>query len=309
MLTRLRFFLRETINMRRGFFARGICGVLSVLSFLLPFSASAFTVSPSVVDFTVPSDGSSVSQVVSLLNTTDIEQTYEAKVQEVFFAEDGSIASFAEVDRRIGASVDVSRLTLLPGEEGALTIAFAHPEEIRSSHVFGLVITEKNGEVDQLSQAFVVLFFPEGALSETLPMFRIDLFTILREGKDFVGVAQFTNTGEALVRPASLIVVTDRFHNEIGRYAFAQYEGRLPLGTSRTISSMLPFSSFGWWHPGGDVTFTLLSVADGGNEVQQASVVYATRPGVGVLFVGALIILFGSIFVLFLWKRRGILRR
>jgi len=273
----------------------------------IPFGCFAFTVSPSVIDVPFTSE-EPVVQVISVTNTTAIVQTYEARIQEVFFAEDGSIASFADVDSRVGVSVDESHLQLEPGVEGAFAVTFSHPEAVASSQVFGLLITEYGGDVQQISGGFVALLFPEKVVTDELLSFRIDLFTVVQEHDDIRVVAQFANTGDVLVRPSSIIVVTNQFDREIERFVFADHEGRLPVGTARVFSENLPFDSFGVFHLGGEVTFTLLSLAEGGGEVQRASAVLATRPGIGIFYIAGILSVLLLVGFVFLVKRRGILR-
>lgn len=278
---------------------------VSIASFLfLPFPCLAFTVSPAVVDVPFVAQ-ERVVQVFSIVNTTERVQTYVVEIQEVFFAQDGNVSSFADSDPRLGAFVDVPRLSLAPGAEGMITVTFSFPEMVSPSDVFGLVLTEQEGDAQDLSSGFVALLFPTGITSD-VPAFRIDAFTVVEDGHDLRVVGQFTNTGTILARPASFVVVHDRFAHEISRFVFAEHEGRLPVGTTRVFSEALPFS-FGFFHLGGDVTFTLWSFAEGSDDVQRASVVLATRPGLGIFFIAG-----GFVFLLFVaiifFYRRGILR-
>lgn len=289
----MRFFLRN---------------VIIFLALLFPFSCLAFSVSPAVVDVAFPIDGSVVTQVFSLTNTQEVAQTYVAKVQEVTFTADGSIAGFSDVSSDIGAVVDPSQVTVLSGGTQTFTVTFTHSDVVTSAQIFALFLTEKGGDHQEVSDAFAALLFPQGIASSSLPSLRIDAFTFIDDGGDIRAVAQLTNTSDVLVRPASMLIGQDRFGKEIGRWVFAPDAGRLPVGTTRVVSDILPLTSLGFWHVGGDVTFTLLSIPDTGGDVQRASITFFTYPGIGIWIVGGAVLLFGVGIVVFFFKKRGILR-
>lgn len=295
--------------MFRVFFRR-VALFSSLLFFFFPSLVFAFEVSPSVVDLSFGEDVSEVTQVFSIINTFDEVRLYEARVQQVTFASDGSIASFSDISSEIGATVSPPFAEVNPALEQTFTVTFTHPEVVTADQVFALVIRERSTQGDELLSGFVALVFPQDILGASTPSFRIDAFTVVPsvEQNALEAFAQFTNTGSVLARPASIIVVSNRFGRELGRFAFASYEGRLPVGTTRVVSDLLPPPDFGFWHVGGPVTFTLLSVPVEGGEVQGASVKISSSVGVGILLIGALLVFFGSCLVVFLLKKRGILR-
>lgn len=287
---------------------RGIAVFLLAFFFSsIPVSCFAFSVSPSVADVSFATSGE-VTQIFSVVNTQDVAQTYDARVQTVLFAADGSIGSFADVASGIQVSVDPREAVIAPGESGVFTVTFLGPQHVSSSDVFALILTENSTDSQEVSDAFAALIFPQGIASEDPGSLRIDAFTFLRDGADIRAVAQLTNTSEVLVRPVSLLVAQDGFGHEIGRFAFAQNAGRLPVGTTRVVSDVVSFSALGFWHLGGDVTFTLLSIPDTGGVVQQATLVFFTYPGMGVWIVGGVFLFFLLGIFLLLVKRRGILR-
>lgn len=274
--------------------------------FCVPRFVSAFQVSPSVVDLSF-SDASVVTQVVSLVNIEESTRVYDARVQRVVFAPDGSISRFEPVPVEVGMSVSPQNATVAPDQEEFFTITFAHPDEVLASHVFSLVLSERLEDNGELSGGFVVLLFPESVAQPGEVAFRIDTFSVQQENFLHV-VAQFSNTGSAVVKPTSLLVAKDFLGRERYRGFFGEHEGRLPVGSTRVLEEELPFADFGMWHVGGPVTFILSSVGLQGGEVQRATVVLQTMPGTGVvmiLFCGAICFL-GAIFLLV--KRRGILR-
>lgn len=274
--------------------------------FFIPQSVFAFRVSPSVVDLSF-SDASVVTQVISLVNIEESSRAYDARVQRVVFAPDGSIAHFEPVPAEVGMSVSPENITVAPGKEELFTITFAHPDQVLASDVFSLVLSERFQDHGDLSGGFVVLFFPESVVQPGEVAFRIDAFAVKKEDPLRV-VAQFSNTGSAVVKPVSLLVAKDFLGRERYRGFFAEHEGRLPVGSTRVLEERLPFSDFGVWHIGGPVTFLLASVGLQGGEVQQARIVLQTMPGIGVitiLFCGVVCLLGG---VLRFVKRRGILR-
>lgn len=294
------------------FFSRVRRGVLSffvAFIFVLPGTCFAFEASPSVSDLSFSEGTGEVTQLISVFNTEVDQKTYEAVVKLVNFASDGSIAGFSDVPRAVGASVSPGIVEVPAGTEQVFTVLFSYPEKVTSDQVFGLVISEKGLENQQLSSAFVALMFPEGVASaDSENSFRIDAFTIVFAEDVLQAVAQFTNTGDVVVKPASIIIAQDIFGRELARSVFADQSGRLPVGTTRIVTDMLPYDHFGFWHVGGRVSFSLLSVADGGGAVQQASVELDTIPGMGVIVAAVCVALFFVGGIIFLLRRRGILR-
>lgn len=283
--------------------------IAAFLGFLAPSFCFAFSVTPPVADIALSSDGSPVTQIFSLTNLYDFSRDYTAEVQEVAFTSDGSIASFRDVPDDVGVSVDPDYSVVPSAGTQAFTVSFAHPDMITASQVFALVLTEGGDPGQEVTDAFAALLFPQGVVTSVSPMFRIDAFTFFQDGGDVRATAQFTNTGEVLVRPISIILAEDRLGRELGRFAFVQDAGRLPVGTTRVVSDVIPLGSLGLWHVGGDVTFTLLSVPDVGGEVQQATITFFTYPGLGIWIVGSVIFLFVIIAtIILIRKRRGILR-
>jgi hypothetical protein len=279
------------------------------LGFLFPFFCFGFSVTPPVADITLSSDGSLVTQVFSLTNSHEFSRDYTAKVQEVTFTSDGSIASFRDVSYDIGVSVEPESVAVPSRASQTFTVSFAHPDMITVSQVFALVLTEEGGAGQEVTDAFAALLFPQGVVTSAMPVFRIDAFTFFQDGEDVRAAARFTNTGEVLVRPVSIIVTENRFGHEIGRFAFVQDAGRLPVGTTRVVSDVISLDSLGFWHVGGDVTFTLLSIPDVGGEVQRATITFFTYPGLGVWIVGGAIFIFIIVVTVLLFrKKRGILR-
>lgn len=275
-----------------------------------PLTVAAFEVSPSVVDVSFATGVSEVTQVFSLVNTSDQVRLYEAELQLVSFAPDGSIVGFSDIPSDFDAVVSPPIAEIAPGVEQVFTVVFPHPEQVAADQVFALLAQEQSLQGGEILSGFVALLFPQD-VAQTLPgSFRIDAFAVVPSSdEDSLEVlAQFTNTGGTLVRPASIIIVSNRFGTEIGRFVFASHEGRLPVGTTRTISDTLFSPDFGFWHVGGPVTFTLMSVPVEGGDVQQASVELATGFGAGVLFGGIFFIFLGACLVVFLFKKRGILR-
>lgn len=278
--------------------------------FFFPFFAFAFEVSPSVIDVSFGEGISEVTQVFSIVNTLDEVRLFEARVQQVTFASDGGIAAFTDISSEVGARVSPPVVEVNPAAEQTFTVTFTHPEFVTADQVFALVVQERSQEGEELLSGFVGLIFPQD-VAEALPgSFRIDAFTVAPSSEEgaLEAFVQFTNTGSVLVRPASVIILTNRFGTEIGRVAFASHEGRLPVGTTRVVSDLLPSPDFGFWHMGGPVTFTLLSLPAEGGEVQQASIQVPTRMGKGILFSGVLFVFLGACLVIFFFKKRGILR-
>lgn len=288
---------------------RGVLSFFVAFIFALPGACFAFEVSPSVSDLSFSESTGEVTQLISVFNTEVDQKMYEAVVKLVNFASDGSISGFSDVPRAVGASVSPGIIEVPAGTEQVFTVLFSYPEKVTSDQVFGLVISEKGLENQQLSSAFVALMFPEGAASvDSEHSFRIDAFTIVFADDVLQAVAQFTNTGDAVVKPTSIIIAQDIFGRELARSVFADQASRLPVGTTRVITDALPYDHFGFWHVGGPVSFSLLSVADGGGAVQQASVELDTIPGIGVVVVVACVALLFIGGIIFLLKRRGILR-
>lgn len=290
--------------------------LFSVKKFLLFFSAlvilcvptqgRAFQVSPSVIDADfsgiVPID-----ELVSVKNDDELPHQYKASLKKVSFASDGTISSFPDISFDFGVSVSPESMVISSGDEGMYTVTFAHPERISANDVFALLIEEQDAEHQNISGSIATLFFPEAVAEPVSPMFRIDaLSASLGEGEMNVET-QFTNTGNVFVRPASLLVAKDMFGREIFQSVFAQNEGRLPVGTTRTVSDSIATSFFGPWHIGGEVTLTLVSVPVQGGPMEQASVRIETWPGVGVLSVALGLICAMGIFIFF-FKKRGILK-
>ena len=274
--------------------------------FCTPLQGRAFQVSPSVID----SDFSGIAPVVELISVKNddvLSHRYKALLKKVSFASDGTIASFSDISLDVGVSVSPGDLIVSSGDEGIYTVTFAHPEQIFANDVFALLVEERDVESQNISGSIATLFFPEAVAEPVSPMFRIDaLGASMGEGELSVK-AQFTNTGNVFVRPASLLVVKDVFGREIFQGVFAQNEGRLPVGTTRTVSDSIVTSFLGPWHLGGGIALTLVSVPVQGGSVERASVRIETWPGIGVLSVASGLLCVLGIFVFF-FKKRGILR-
>lgn len=283
--------------------------ILFCLEFF-PLTVAAFEVSPSVVDASFATGVSEVTQVFSLVNTSEQVRLYEAELQFVSFASDGSIAGFSDIPSDFDVLVSPPIAEVASGAEQVFTVVFSHPEQVAADQVFALLVQEQNLQGGEVLSGFVALLFPQDVLQVLPGSFRIDAFAVVPSSDEdsLEALAQFTNTGSVLVRPASIIIVSNRFGTEIGRFVFASNEGRLPVGTTRTVSDTLFSPDFGFWHVGGPVTFTLMSVPVEGGDVQWASVELATGFGMGVLLSGILFIFLGACFVVFLFKKRGILR-
>lgn len=293
-----------------SFLRRGAISFFTVYVFFFPVGCFAFEASPSVSDLSFSESEDTVTQVISVLNTEASQKTYEARLVLVAFASDGSIADFFDVPHDIDAHVFPEFAEVSASAEQAFTVEFSHPEKITADQVFGLVIHEQGLENQELSSAFVALIFPRNAaLTDVKNSFRIDAFTIVSVENVFQAIAQFTNTGDVVIKPTSILVARDMFGRELFRSVFADQVGRLPVGTTRVIADVLPYNHFGFWHVGGPVLFSLLSVADdGGGFVQQASVEFMTTPGNGVIGAVVCAVLFFIGGMVFFWKRRGILR-
>lgn len=275
--------------------------------FIIPHTGNAFAVSPSVADVFFSHTLDSVEQIFSLTHTEEQLKTYTAEVRLVVFSEDGNIQDLLEASSDIELSVFPRLAHVLPGSEQLFTVTFGAPSRVTSDQVFALILREQNSDDQQLTPGFIALIFPEGIENHSTASFRIDAFTVgFVEGK-IQAITQFTNTGSALIKPQSILIAEDIFGRELFRSVFAEYEGRLPVGTTRVISDPLPVPDFGFWHVGGDVTFSLLSVASGGGDVQQASVTFSTIPGLGVFVVGGCVATFFVSGMVFLKRKRGIL--
>jgi hypothetical protein len=274
--------------------------------FAFPFCGKAFEVRPAVVDIVFPPDSPEVTQTISVKNIDDADKLYEASMRRVTFAPDGSIAALQEVNGQDEVSLSPSFFPLSSQAEGAFTVTFSSPGRISHDRVFGLLITEKDVLGQEISGAFVVLLFPEPS-PDAVRHFRIDAFSVLPKEDGLEGIVQLSNLGETLVKPALVLVVTDKTGKEIDRFVFAEHEGRLPVGTSRVITDTLLLRDFGWWHPGGDLTFRLLATSGAGDEVQQAVVRLSSQVGMGYWILGALLFLLFGGGVVFLRKKQGIL--
>ncbi len=292
-----------------SFFRRKAISFFIVCAFFFPAACFAFEVSPSVSDISFFEVSEEITQVISVVNTGIDKKTYEVEVKLVDFASDGSIVGFSDVPSVVGVYVFPEVAEVLANTEQVFTVEFSYPEKVTADQVFGLVIHEKGLGNQQLSSAFVALMFPKDVpLADVENFFRIDAFTIISLEGALQAVAQFTNTGGAVVKPTSILIAQDIFGRELVRWVFADQAGRLPAGTTRIVTDMLPYDHFGFWHVGGPVSFSLLSVANGGGAVQQASVELVTIPGAGVIAGAVCVALFFVGGVTFLLKRRGILR-
>ncbi len=294
--------------MFRYFFLRFVF-FFSLFSFF-PFVTFAFEVSPSVVDVSFGGDISEVTQVFSVFNTFGDVRVYTAEVQEVIFAADGSIAGFSSISSEIDASVSPSFVSLNPATEQSFTVRFAHPEAVTADQVFALVVHERRTQDDELVSGFVALVFPQDISGTLQGSLRIDAFAVTPSFAEHTLEisAQFTNTSDVLVRPTSMIVISNRFGTELGRLAFSPFAGRLPVGTTRRVSDVFPLFDFGFWHVGGPVTFTLLTAPFAGGAVQRASVHVSTNLGSGIFLVSVCFLFFLVGLVVFWVKKRGILR-
>ncbi len=281
--------------------------LLFIALILFPHPCFAFEVSPSVVDISF-SQSTEVLQDFFVINTDNVQKIYEAEVKLVTFAPNGSISALSDIPESLEANVSPRTALVDAGVKQQFIITFLHPEKVTADQVFAVALYER-GDVDtEVSGGFVTLLFPTDVVPEAQPSFRIDAFTVIPTDGGFRGIMQLTNTGDALVKPISVIFVHDMFGREIGRFVFADHEGRLPVGTTRVISDVLPFADFGLWHVGGRVTFDLDSVAVQGGEAQYASITLGTMPGKGVLFLaGGIVLLLVGVVVFFI-KKRGILR-
>jgi hypothetical protein len=299
------FCLLEIISMR--IFLQSVCAsIFFFLASLVPLFCFAFEVSPAVSDISF--SGDDVTQVISVKNTDADARLYRAEVQEVYFAPDGTIAEFVPPAVDLGAAVTPTYGEITTGGEQLFTVSFLHPEYVLPDDVFALVVYEQQ-QATQVAGGFIALLFPSDFFQDAPGSFRIDAFQVFFDEAGIQGVAQMTNTSDVLVRPTSMIIVTDVFGRELGRFAFAAYEGRLPVGTTRVVHDVFPFTGFGFWHVGGRVNFTLLSVGDGeGGEIQHASVTLETFPGKGMMAIVCGIAVLFMVGII-LWKKRtGILR-
>ncbi|MEK9156991.1 MAG: hypothetical protein AAB448_02570 [Patescibacteria group bacterium] len=290
-------------------FRRGVISFFVAFTFFLPSACFAFDVLPSVSDVSFSAEMGEVTQLISVFNRGVDQKMYDAEIQLIIFAPDGSIAGFSDVPSVIGASVSPKIAEVPADTEQVFTVVFSHAEQVTPDQVFGLVIHERELEYQQLSSAFVAFIFPEGVASAGFEAsFRIDAFSVTLTEGVLQGVVQFTNTGTVVAKPTSIILAQDMFGRELARSVFAEQTGRLPVGTTRVIVDVLPYDHFGFWHVGGPVSFSLLSVVDEGGVVQWASVELFTTPGKGVIAVMACSALFFAGGAIFLLKRRGILQ-
>lgn len=281
---------------------------LALFFLIVPQISNAFEVSPTVADVSFADTSHSIEQIFSVTHREQEVKTYVAEVRLVVFSEDGSIQDLVEVPADIELSVSPLLAEVLPESEQIFTVTFGAPLRVSPDQVFALVLREQGGDDQQLTSGFIALMFPEDLEEQALGSFRIDAFTVGFVERELRAVAQFTNTGDVLLKPQSLVVVEDFFGRELFRGVFAAHEGRLPVGTTRVIFDVLPVVDFGFWHIGGEVTFSLLSVASPESDVQQAVVTLATIPGNGVLGIVGCAVLSCVGGIVFLWRKRGILR-
>lgn len=293
------------------FFCRYFGGVASfflALCFFVPQISHAFEIFPPVADVSFADGTQVIEQIFSVTHNESQPKTYEASVHVVTFFEDGSIDDLEEAPSSLSLDVSPASAVVLPGAEQMFTVTFGNSSLVTSEQVFALVLEERGNDDDRVSAGFIALLFPEDVQNTGNALFRIDAFSAVFADDGLRAVAQFTNTGTALVKPRSLIVVHDVFGRELFRGVFAEHEGRLPVGTTRIVSDTLSFVDFGVWHVGGFVDVSLFSLASVDGEMQYASIKRFTFPGVGILGSALFVFLLCVGAAVFLWKKRGILR-
>ncbi len=270
--------------------------------FLFAPSVFAFEVTPSVID--VPRNYlDDFSQVITVKNLMPDTRMYEAKLHAVSLNEQGIVSGLREIPPSELYSLQPALLSLRSGEEGAFS--FSLLREI-SEFPLGLLITEKSFSGEQVIGSFLVLFFLEPS-EDAVSAVRIDALSAQPDAEHVRIVAQVSNIGDVFMKPRMLVHFSDEQGRDLGSFPFLPHGGRLPVGTTRTLSESYPLPDLGLWNLGKDVIvrFSLISLQ--GDVLEEAHVRYATSFGRGYFIFIAIIPVFLVGLFLFFRKKRGIL--
>lgn len=306
--------------MKKSFFT---IALIALIFGLAPFSASAVTVSPPVMEFDAR-PGDTIVDVIKLYNETGETQTFVGTVQSFKALNETGAPNFSSVEESTGLAtwlkLDESSITLGPSERKDVLFSISVPADAEPGGHFTGVLWSAGGAVAAggtgvgitMKTGTLVLVRVAGAVSETG---RLASFIADRQSYNYLPVnfaVRFENLGNVHLKPAGVIEIKNLFGRKvtslsvneelanvlpesIRKFDTIWQKTQTPRGASEWQKER---ENFAW----GKYTATLILNYGENGEVATATLVFWVFPWRVTIFYSVLVLI---IVLLIVWGIRG----